>query len=560
MLYQHKKNIDRQSDFFSPQVSQLVRFDCLKLFLSEIAYIPIMACKLNYFIKLTQHKTNKAGIQTNSLINQIKGEKMRTKMVISALALMLIVGGTAFGQTWDQAKGISLTGSMFKFLGGDVDRAAPGMSGGLSLRYGFNPYLMLDLNANYGSFQPTEDGERFKKETNSPYQTFLLPITLDIRLTPAPESRFKPYWYIGGGVLLWDLSNVSGTTDKSFFKDLELRWGDSVYGKTKRDAIYKTGLGLETFISSGLALDLQAGILGVANSNPSDNVGYNDKNDYAATGRASLSYYFGYFKDTDKDGFEDKKDADPLHAEDVDGFQDEDGAPDYDNDGDGILDASDKAPNEAEDKDGFQDEDGVPDLDNDGDGIVDAKDKAPNQAEDVDNFQDNDGAPDPDNDGDGILDAADKCPGTDATVAAGENTKETFNSYKDDDGCPDTKPLPVMEKKGAKLVLKGVNFKTGSAELTEESYAILDEVVPGMKDNKDVELEIRGYTDSQGAAASNQKLSERRATTVKDYLVKMGIEASRLKAVGYGEKDPVATNKTAEGRAENRRIEFVRTK
>ncbi len=247
---------------------------------------------------------------------------MKTKMGITALAIMLIAASFAFGQTWDHTKGIGLTGSVFKFVGGDVDRAAPGFEGGLSLRYGFNPYLMLDLNANYGSFQPTEDGERFKKESNSPYQTFVLPITLDVRLTPAPESRIKPYWYIGGGVLLWDLSNVSGT-DKSFFKDLELRWGNSVYGETKRDAIYKTGLGLETFISPGLALDLQAGILGVANSNPSDNVGYSDENDFAVTGRASLSYYFGYTKDTDKDGIVDKKDADPLHAEDFDSFQDE---------------------------------------------------------------------------------------------------------------------------------------------------------------------------------------------------------------------------------------------
>jgi len=484
---------------------------------------------------------------------------MRKNFIVSTLALMLIVTSFAYGQTWDQAKGFGLTGSAFKFLGGDVDRAAPGLSGGLSLRYGFTPYVMLDLNANYGSFQPTEAGERFKVESNTPYQTFLLPITLDVRLTPTPESRIKPYWYFGGGVLLWDLKDVTGT-DKSFLGDFELRWGKSVYGETKRDAIYKTGLGLETFITKGMSLDLQAGILGLANSDPSDNVGYSDENDYAVTGRATLAFYFGYFKDTDKDGFEDKKDADPMRPEDFDGFQDEDGAPDYDNDGDGIPDEKDQAPNEAEDKDGFQDEDGVPDLDNDGDGIPDAKDKAPNKAEDFDNFQDDDGAPEADNDGDGILDTADKCPGTDETAAKGTDTKENYNSYQDDDGCPDVKPMPTLEKKGAKLILKGVNFETGSAALTKESYAILDEVIPGLRDNKEVELEVRGYTDSQGAASSNQKLSERRANTVMQYLINNGIDASRLRAVGYGEKDQIASNSTAEGRAQNRRIEFVRTK
>ncbi len=120
--------------------------------------------------------------------------------------------------------------------------------------------------------------------------------------------------------------------------------------------------------------------------------------------------------------------------------------------------------------------------------------------------------------------------------------------------------MPKLENKGAKLILKGVNFETASAALTKESYAILDGVIPGLKDNKEVELEVRGYTDSQGTASYNQKLSERRANTVMQYLINNGIEASRLRAVGYGEKDPIASNRTAEGRAQNRRIEFVRTK
>jgi len=485
---------------------------------------------------------------------------MRTKLTLFTVILLFVSSSYVLGQTWDQAKGIGLTGSLVKFAGGDVDRAALGQTGGLSLRYGATPHIMLDLNMNYGSFKPNEaGGSIFKKDANSPYQTFLMPFALDVRLTPAPEATLKPYAYVGGGLLLWDLRDVSGT-DVSFLSDQKLRWGRAIYDKTKREAIYKAGLGLETFFADNLSLDLQGGVVGLANSNPSDNVGYGDKNSYAWTGRATLAFYFGYYKDQDKDGIEDKKDADPTHPEDFDGFQDEDGAPDYDNDGDGILDVKDKAPNDAEDKDGFQDEDGVPDLDNDGDGIVDAKDKAPNQAEDVDGFQDQDGAPDPDNDGDGIADTIDKCPGTDATVAQGVNTKETMNGYQDDDGCPDKKPMPKLQKKGARLILKGVNFATGSADLLPESFPILNQVIAGLKDNKDVEIEIRGYTDSQGSAAYNQKLSERRANTVMEYLIAQGIEASRLRAVGYGEADPIASNRTAEGRAKNRRIEFVRTK
>ncbi len=485
---------------------------------------------------------------------------MRSRCLLVVLAMGLLFINSVFSQTWDQATGIGFTGNGIKFLGGAVDRAALGLGGGLSFKYGASPYVMFDLNANYGSFKPTVDGSWYKKDASAPFRTFLLPVSLDIRFTPVSDGRVKPYFTFGGGLLLWDLRNVAGT-DKSFFGDYELRWGDSIHKGTQREFVFKGGLGLELFFTHAVSLDLQAGMQSLLNNDPKDNVGYGDANNYAATGRVGLNFYLDYYKDTDKDGIEDKKDADPLRPEDVDGFKDDDGAPDEDNDNDGVPDLSDKAPNLAEDKDGFQDDDGVPDPDNDGDGILDVNDKAPNEAEDMDGFKDGDGMPDPDNDGDGILDVKDRCPGTDATVANGENTKETFNGYQDDDGCPDTKPVPVqLEKAGAKLVLKGVNFETGSATLTKESYAILDEVIAGLRDNKDVSIEIRGYTDSQGGVAANQKLSERRANTVLQYLVTNGIEPTRLRAVGLGEKDPIASNNTPEGRAQNRRIEFVRTK
>jgi OmpA-OmpF porin, OOP family len=101
-----------------------------------------------------------------------------------------------------------------------------------------------------------------------------------------------------------------------------------------------------------------------------------------------------------------------------------------DSDKDGITDDKDKCPNEPEDMDGFEDTDGCPDYDNDLDGIYDSQDKCPNEAEDFDGFEDSDGCPDTDNDKDGIPDSLDKCP----------NNPETVNGYKDDDGCPDEKP------------------------------------------------------------------------------------------------------------------------
>lgn len=248
--------------------------------------------------------------------------------------------------------------------------------------------------------------------------------------------------------------------------------------------------------------------------------------------------------DNDNDGIKDGVDGCPDLAEDFDGFEDEDGCPDLDNDGDGVPDVEDRCPNEPEDFDGFEDSDGCPDIlqDSDNDGVPDDMDKCPLKAEDVDGFQDEDGCPDLDNDLDGIMDTDDQCP----------NEPETFNGYKDEDGCPDERPIEE------KFILRGINFETGSAALTPDSYAVLDQVVRSLMAYPEVRVEIKGYTDSVGDWDYNLDLSQRRADAVKNYLVNSGIATDRVVSKGYGEADPVASNKTAGGRAENRRIEFHR--
>jgi len=270
--------------------------------------------------------------------------------------------------------------------------------------------------------------------------------------------------------------------------------------------------------------------------------------------------------DPDGDGIPGKLDKCPNEAEDKDGFQDDDGCPDPDNDGDGFVDSKDrcpdsagtdegcpvydtdkdgivdkldKCPNEAEDKDGFQDEDGCPDPDNDNDGVVDLKDNCPNKAEDLDGFEDGDGCPDLDNDGDGVSDAQDKCPGV--------------RGLPENDGCPKTKEITR-----GKLVLSGVTFMPGKAVLSANSYTILDQVFESLQEWKEVKLEIQGHTDNLGNDKSNLRLSQMRADAVKEYLIRKGIDASRLRSVGYGEEFPIADNHTAEGREKNRRVELRR--
>ncbi len=119
---------------------------------------------------------------------------------------------------------------------------------------------------------------------------------------------------------------------------------------------------------------------------------------------------------------------------------------------------------------------------------------------------------------------------------------------------PPPPPAPVAKKK---IVLRGVNFDFNKATLQPAGKPILDEAAQILKDNASVNVQVQGYTDAIGSVAYNLKLSERRAQTVKGYLESKGVAASRLTTKGFGKSDPVATNDTAEGRAQNRRVELV---
>jgi outer membrane protein OmpA-like peptidoglycan-associated protein len=214
-----------------------------------------------------------------------------------------------------------------------------------------------------------------------------------------------------------------------------------------------------------------------------------------------------------------------------------------DKDGDGLLDNVDKCPSEPEDKDGFQDEDGCPEPDNDADGILDNVDKCPSEPEDKDGFEDEDGCPDPDNDKDGFLDPDDKCP-LEPGVAP--------------DGCPKKYNLVVVTQ--TKIELKQtVFFDTNRATIKRVSFALLDDVAQALNDNPKITVEIQGHTDSQGNDRKNLKLSQKRADSVRTYLVKKGVTGDRLVPKGYGENVPIVDNRTTSGRAQNRRVEFVIT-
>ena len=174
--------------------------------------------------------------------------------------------------------------------------------------------------------------------------------------------------------------------------------------------------------------------------------------------------------------------------------------------------------------------------DSDNDGVPDSRDKCPGTPAGV--TVDKDGCP-LDSDRDGVPDYLDKCPGTPIGVTV------------DKDGCPP--PPRVIDR----LTLQ-ILFDTDRATITEASQKELQKAVAFVKKYPGSKIEVEGHTDSVGPDTYNMKLSERRATTVKDYLIKeAGVNSSKIKAIGFGESKPVADNKTAAGRTQNRRVEIL---
>lgn len=269
--------------------------------------------------------------------------------------------------------------------------------------------------------------------------------------------------------------------------------------------------------------------------------------------------------DADGDTIRDAEDKCPRKAEDLDGFQDEDGCPDPDNDDDGVPDVEDRCAQEAgpADNDGCpvedkkqdkqeqdkqeqdkqeQDKQAAPDADKDG--IADADDLCPEQAEDKDGFEDDDGCPDADNDRDGVLDAADKCP--------------QKPGLADDEGCPPATKLAERDGKRIKL-MSPVAFEAGKAKLDPKASAVLDQVALILRTSPDIaKVEIGAHTDEKGGAKVSQKLSDERAKAVETYLVEQAkVPADKLVAKGYGETQPIIASELEQARAKNRRIEFT---
>jgi OOP family OmpA-OmpF porin len=246
--------------------------------------------------------------------------------------------------------------------------------------------------------------------------------------------------------------------------------------------------------------------------------------------------------DTDKDGLTDNVDKCPTVA----GPKENNGCPWPDTDKDGITDNLDKCPNDPEDYDGYVDEDGCPEPDNDNDGVLDIVDRCPMEPGPVANQ----GCPVMDRDADGIMDDVDKCP-DDPGIPEYEGCPP---SDRDGDGVPDH--IDKCPDEPGLIELQGCPKKYSLVVLKKDSFKLLTEIAGLLKDNPKLRVHIDGHTDSKSDEKRNLVLSQKRAESVRTFLVKAGIAVDRLVPQGFGESVPIASNRTEVGRAQNRRVEF----
>lgn len=272
-----------------------------------------------------------------------------------------------------------------------------------------------------------------------------------------------------------------------------------------------------------------------------------------------IPVYHKKVKDLDGDGVLDKNDECPEIAGPVENK----GCPWPDTDGDSVLDKDDKCPTVA----GAIENNGCPWPDTDGDKVMDKEDKCPEIA----GIVENQGCPWPDTDGDGVLDKDDKCPSvaglralagcpdTDNDgLADQEDACPTVAGPKSNKGCPEVTAEVLKE---LKVQASSVFFVSGKAVLQTtdkgQTNGRLEAITAILKKYPNAKFSIEGHTDDVGDAQSNQKLSEARAKAVVDALIAKGVNPDNLTHKGFGETKPVASNKTAVGRAQNRRTEVI---
>ncbi len=422
------------------------------------------------------------------------------------------------------------------------------------LRYQFAEALSGDLGAAVGEVRGVG------------FETRVIPIDARLLLFPFSTDSWRPYVYGGFGALNFQVIKPAylGISAKKDF------W----------TTVIPVGAGLQFRIADNAVLEFSGG-LNITGSDSLNAVVRDDKNDFFLSFLGGLTVTPAGDPDRDHDGLMNKQEEE-LGTNPDDPDTDGDGLSDgeevinvkssplkADSDGDGLGDGDEVRKHKTDPNNPDTDGDGLTDgeevtkystdplkPDTDGDALTDGDEIMKYKTDPMKPDTDGDGLRDGDEvmkhktdpmnrdtDGGTVDDGTEVGRGTDPLVASDDVKKEVF-----------------VTEVGKSIVLEGINFATNSAEITPSSEQTLEVAFNTLQENPEITVEIQGHTDNTGKHAYNMGLSEKRAGSVKAWLVARGIDASRISTKGFGPDKPVAPNSTADGRKSNRRIEFFRIK
>ncbi|OGU41321.1 MAG: hypothetical protein A2315_07930 [Ignavibacteria bacterium RIFOXYB2_FULL_35_12] len=429
--------------------------------------------------------------------------------------------------------------------------------------------LQGEIGGGYGRYQ----GKDFADDYNvakAKYVTDIIPIDFRLLISLKETEKWNPYVFIGGGGLHYDLKSYDRPNAHDFQNPPvaveEEGW----------TAMVPAGLGTKIKLTETILLEVQASFTYTFTENLNFYKTPETPNDaYVGLGLGLTFQGDRGTSDDDMDGLMKKEEkllgTDPKNPDtDGDGLKDGEEVTKYktdplkvDTDGDRLNDGDEVLKYKTDPLKADTDSDGLSDYaelitnktdplkaDTDGDGLKDG--------EEVTKYK-----TDPlkaDTDGDGLKD------GEEITNFKTDPLKKDTDGGTVDDGVEvkrGTNPLNADDdvvKVGVPMILEGVTFATGKADITPESAIILEQSLKTMNIYPEIEVEIGGHTDNVGKKSSNVKLSQKRADSVKDWLVSKGVDPKRISTKGYGPDQPIVPNDTPENKRKNRRIEFKRTK
>lgn len=459
------------------------------------------------------------------------------------------------------------------------------------VRYGISPVFSLGLLGGYEELKAAQDPIYIPQLPRGYFKLRASNLNLIAWVHLARGRAFAPYIYFGGGGMAYKRN------------DGLVHFPANKYFTTYHVPV---GAGFEAMIGSSASFVIEASARGM--NDLTDNFKFKTFDWYGSV-KAGANFYFGASdaEDGDSDGLtkslESKYGTDPDNPDsDGDGLKDGEEVRRYrtdpmkpDTDGDGLSDGDEVLKYRTDANQADSDGDGLTDgeetgkygtdpirLDTDGDTLTDGDEILKHTTDPLKADTDGDGLSDwdevrsyksdpnkADSDGDGLLDGDEvrqhktSPTRTDTDGGGASDGSEILRGTnplnpRDDGGTPAPKSevREIILEPGKSVVLIGVNFVSGSVKLLKNSEQVLQRAYLALAANPNLKVQIIGHTDNTGGVVANKKLSLRRARTVRSWLIRAGVAASRLTAIGRGQAEPIDTNKTPEGRGNNRRIEF----